>query len=857
MSLPAKAAGAYARLVVRRPALMLLVLVALGIGSGFASSKLTINSNQLDLISQDLREVKDVKRIVDMVGGTGYLILALRSDDEQRMKKVAEDLNQKLVAREDVNFITYKIPVEFIQNNMVLFIKTEDLLEGKRRIMAYLKDQLRRNNPFFIEIRKTEPVKLELNDLLEKYSRIGKKSIRDDYNISEDKKLLLLLIKPRWNAPELDRTRRFVEDLRATLEGYSAHNPHGATLEESYDPTPPPSGRIAFGFTGSYKLMVDDSDAVIRSLRPTTLVSFLGILAITIAFFRKPSPILIIASGMVLGTLLTMGFTYVTVGQLNMITSMLAGIMMGLGVDFGFHFTYRTRLELGQGKPYDEAIVAAISNAGSAAFISAVATSGSFFALLVSEFRGFSQFGLLAGFGTFLIGLTLFSWPPAILALLGRARPDLPAKLIGTSAPPRRNDESGRERRMPNPKLVIAVFGALVLVLCAFAIPFGEVEESSRKLTLLERLKSGVRFDYNTRALMPEDQYSVILNDEIARRFDISADPIAVYTRTLEEAKEVFDELTPLDPERFSSVDQVVSVYSFVPPAQTAGANLAVLEEWKKELADIDVKSLPPELQDKAERFLGMLDAKPFDVHGVPEVYAKMFRNLPTTRPENHGYLTFIYPAVDLWHGKNMLRFSDQTETIVTKAGNTFHSAGLPILYAKLARIVLFDGKVTVALTAVWILLVLLLDFRSVYPTLASLLPLGLGVGMLLGVMSLFDLRLNFMNIVVLPIVLGYGVSHGVYLVHRFNEGASPVVALRSVGSAVAASTLTTVAGFGALLWASHNGLKSMGLVACIGLITTLLVSFTLLGSVLQLLHDRRTGRGSPDAAANGQQDAA
>jgi len=139
---------------------------------------------------------------------------------------------------------------------------------------------------------------------------------------------------------------------------------------------------------------------------------------------------------------------------------------------------------------------------------------------------------------------------------------------------------------------------------------------------------------------------------------------------------------------------------------------------------------------------------------------------------------------------------------------------------------------------------VLLIDFRNLKLALAALLPLSLGVGVMLGFYALIDERLNFMNIVVLPIVLGYGVSHGVYLIHRFLEGTSPIVALRSVGAAVAASTLTTVAGFGALLVASHNGLKSMGLLACVGLISTLSVSFTLLASVLQLMHDKRVAEG-------------
>ena len=119
-----------------------------------------------------------------------------------------------------------------------------------------------------------------------------------------------------------------------------------------------------------------------------------------------------------------------------------------------------------------------------------------------------------------------------------------------------------------------------------------------------------------------------------------------------------------------------------------------------------------------------------------------------------------------------------------------------------------WDGKLTVAITAAWILIVLMMDLKKLKYAMAALLPLALGMCVMMGLMSMLDLRLNFMNIVVLPVVLGYGVSHGVYLLHRFLEGTSPVVALRSVGSAVLFSTLTTVAGFAAL---QYVGLRNNG----------------------------------------------
>ncbi|MHB8878665.1 MAG: MMPL family transporter, partial [Myxococcaceae bacterium] len=549
-----RAASAYAKFILRHPGKVLLFLLTLGVAATWATTRLTIEPNQLDLISQELPEVKEVKRVIDMVGGAGYLMLALRADDEKALKRTADDIAEVLRAdKENVRFVTYKVPVEFIQDNMTLFIKTADLKEGKQRINAYLKDQLRRNNPFFIEIKKTEPVKLDLKDLVDKYSSVGKKSIIDDYYISNDRKMMMILIKPMWNSTELERTQVFVKKLDGYLQDIAKKN--GIALVEDYDKMGD-AKTLYYGYTGSYKTSLDDSYAITESLEPVIFFAFAGIVLIALIFFRKVAPSVIVISGMALGTVLTMGFTYVTIGELNMVTSILGGILMGFGVDYGIHFTYRTRIELGLGKPYDVAIHDAIVNAGRPALIAAIVTGGSFFVLMVSEFRGFSQFGFLAGFGTLIIGFTLFSWSPAILALLGRRWPELPKRLIGTMTPLGQT-KAGGDFRVPRPKLVLGLCVLVVGGMCAFAIPWSS-ELPAKNPTLLQRLKSGTRFDYNTRALMPTDQPSVKLQDEVALRFNISADPTAVYTKTLEEAREVFDELT-LHPEKYSSIDQVVS----------------------------------------------------------------------------------------------------------------------------------------------------------------------------------------------------------------------------------------------------------------------------------------------------------
>jgi predicted RND superfamily exporter protein len=822
----------YAALLLRWPGTLLALVVVLTAASLWAGSQLTINTNQLDLISQDLQAVKDVKRVVDMVGGAGHLIIGLRGRDEALLKAVADDLAAGLKADSaHIRNVVHKIDTSFVREKAPMFVETADLEEIKRQAMLKIKDVIRRNSPFFIELKPTPPYQPRLKPIIDKYTRVGKKSITDDYYISDDRKMVLLVVKPMWDSNELGKTGELIDDLRKRFTAYGASNKHGARLSESYEREPARDGKvIGFGFTGSYKTSFDDSYEMKASLVPTSAWSFAGVLLVVLAFLgRRPGAILLIKLSMLAGLVLTFGFTYVSVGQLNMVTSILAAILMGMGIDFGIHFVYRMRHYLGLGLRYDEAVRETVIHAGLAALIAAIAGAASFFALLFSEFRGFSQFGLLAGVGTFLIGSTIFVAAPATLLLLGRRWPDLPRMVCGA----RRVDAPSNilHGRIPWPRVLLGLTGIGVVALSAFG--------------------PRVQFEYNTRALMVEHQPSVLLQDEVAARFQISADPVAVYTKDLADTRKLYDELYPLDRKKYTTVDQVVSMYTFVPPSDQQARNAKVLAMWQGELKEmeLDRDALPEDIRDKYDLAIQYLETKPYALDQVPDIYRKQFTHLPQTRPENHGFLTFIYPVVDLWDGKQMLRFADEVEHIQTKDGTEFRAAGLPILFAHLARIVLHDGRFSVTLTLALLVLILLVDFRSWKAAAVALVPLVGGMGAMLGTMALMGWSLNFMNIVVFPIVLGFGISHGVYLMHRFQEGASPVEALKSVGLAILCSTLTALAGWAGLLAAGHKGLKSMGILACIGISTTLAVTMFMMPAVLQLLHDRRTKAQAPAAA--------
>lgn len=822
----------WCRLVIAAPRAVLALVLLVAIVAGALGATLTLNTNQLDQLDPKLRAVADMKRVIDMSGGAGMLTVALRGDDPEALKAVGDALAAHLSEDEArIRTATAKLPIEFFKARAPMYLETEDLKEIKRRTMLWLADVRKRASPFFFEIKKTEPVKLDLSDIQAKYERIGGKSLDSAYFISGDDKLLLVRVKPKWDSNELGATEKLVEDIRAWLGAYQQGGLH---LVEDY--TPEPAGdpkTVEFGFSGTYQSNYEDSYSMKASLVPVSGIALLGV-CLTLGFFfrRHLFMVVMVMSALILGVVMTFGFARISIGELNVVTTILGGILLGFGIDFGIHFAYRIRYELRLGLPLEQAVTETVQYSGPASLASAIGVGAAFASLLFSEFKGFSEFGLLAGVGVLLVGTVTYLWVPALLIAIERWRPGLVGKLLDAADDSDDNFpvEAGRIER-PWSKLGGAA--AVALGLSVFA--------------------PNVGFEYNSRALMVEGQPSVVLQDEVRARFGDFGDPVAVYTKDLDDARALYDLFTPLDTERFPTVGRVLTPFSFVPPRAQQEANAKVLAEWREELKSVDPKSLPPEHEAKWNEAQAYLQAEPFGFDDLPPIFRQLVTHLPSAKPDNHGYLSYIYPGVDLWDGLEMLAFAEDVETIRTDDGRTFHAAGLPILFATLARIVLADGKTTVALTAVFLLAILLVDLRSLKHTLYALLPLGAGMGVMLGVMVVLGVQLNFMNVVVFPIILGYGISHGVYLLHRFREGVSPKEALRSVGVAVACSTITSMVGWAALLFAAHKGLQSMGIVACLGMLGTLLVSFTVMMPLLQIAHDRRSeGDAAPTGARRG-----
>lgn len=131
-------------------------------------------------------------------------------------------------------------------------------------------------------------------------------------------------------------------------------------------------------------------------------------------------------------------------------------------------------------------------------------------------------------------------------------------------------------------------------------------------------------------------------------------------------------------------------------------------------------------------------------------------------------------------------------------------------------------------------------DFRNLRDTLIALVPPIGGGLMLLGLMALLKVDFNPINLIVLPLVLGIGVDDGVHMVHDYRRqlaaGSTSYTPSGDTVNGVLLTSLTSIVGFGSLMIASHQGLKSVGVVLALGVASCLAVALILMPALLVLV---------------------
>lgn len=205
----------------------------------------------------------------------------------------------------------------------------------------------------------------------------------------------------------------------------------------------------------------------------------------------------------------------------------------------------------------------------------------------------------------------------------------------------------------------------------------------------------------------------------------------------------------------------------------------------------------------------------------------------------------YAYPAADIWDPVRRDEFIAHMQRL--DAGAT----GMPFVGAFMIQLSRHAFRIGVGVAAILVLLIVAWDFRDPWRTAIALLPTGLTLLALPGLMQLAGLEFNPLDIMALPVVIGGAVDNGLQLVHRFlAERGDLRRALAGTGRSLALAAVTSIAGFGLVAFSDHRGLASFALLLTLGLATVLVNSMLVLPTVLELTAGRLLDAGPRHGAS-------
>lgn len=207
-------------------------------------------------------------------------------------------------------------------------------------------------------------------------------------------------------------------------------------------------------------------------------------------------------------------------------------------------------------------------------------------------------------------------------------------------------------------------------------------------------------------------------------------------------------------------------------------------------------------------------------------------------------FLVQVYPRGGIWADAPLARFVGALKSVDPDV------TGPPVQTYNIATVMRrgYERAAVLALVAVFVFV--FADFRNLRDTALAVVPLLFGGAWLLEAMGSLGWEFNLANLFAVPILIGTAVDNGVNMLYRWREerDKSALILTKAVGKSVTISSLTTIAGFAALIPATHRGISSLGWVLSLGVAFILVATLVVLPALFELL-GRRIERHRPSSA--------
>lgn len=773
--------------------------------------RLRMNSDFSALLPSDATSVLDRKALSERLGISSTLTIAVQHDRREVALDATERLATLLVESrpEDVSRVESGLRdfQEFVSDRRAMYLELP--------VLKQLRDDLELR--YEADKAKSSVLSLGLEDEIEAPSwkeieervKNAVKAKSDGVPVYErglfshpDRPLALLFVRTTIDSGDLKRTDAVVDWINR------AHTKLKSNKEFA-------GVRIDLG--GDLMDASYETRSLARQMALATIATLLLVLLSVYFFFRSFRSLPILALVLVPPVVATFAFAAVTVEYLNTSTAFLMSIVIGNGINPSIMWLARYREERRLGQSQAEAVRLTHIGTFRPTMAASFAAAFAYGSLMITDFRGFRDFGIVGGLGMVLCWCAAIGFMPLLATRLE-------SKRIRKEETVRRENPYGPlfvTLALRKPRLVLAL-GLLTTViatgLTARFIMNGPVEYDFRKLI-------SIRDPDNRIQWVNDRQREVVTGTQ-------SGNALAILLPTREDVPKVVADLERKREAEPGILGQVRSIDALLPTQQEE--KLPIVADIRTVLLKA-VRFASKEDADRLKEFIPPEDLKVATISDLPKDVKATF----TERDGTVGRLIFSEraPGTSAWDARYWSKWTDAVRVIRTSDGERPPSTGTPMIFSDVLRSVTHDAPRAFALAGLATIFLILISIRGRVGQMATLFSLLLGLLWMVGGMSILNIRLHFLNLLAFPIALGNGVDYAVNVVQRYNaelaQGqsaqASAAVAVRETGGAVVLCSLTTIIGYLSIHISDNQALRSFAAAMAIAETTCVITAVILL----------------------------
>jgi uncharacterized protein len=823
--------------------IVVLALILSAISAAYVERHFAVKTDINELVSPDLPWARRAKQFVDAFPPREILVV-IDAPTPELVEQAAARLGQALEARPDMFPTVRQLQTgSFFERNGLLYLTTDDvkqvanwLTQADPLIGTLAADPSLRGalDALWLGLTGVQRKELTLDEMTRPMAMAadtaeavlaGQRAqfswrmlVNSDLALGRDLGRFIE-VQPRLDFGALEPGRAATDAIREITTNLRLAADYGAHVR----------------LTGLIPIDDDELGTLTQNIGLNVTLSLLAVLSILWLALRSARIILAVAVSIALGLAMSAAWGLLLVGALNLISLGFFVLFVGLGIDFGIQFSVRYRAERYDCGDLCAALHRTAIKAGAPLALAAASTAIGFASFLPTDYRGLSELGKIAGCGMIIAFFTSITLLPALLALLNP--PGEPHSIgFAALAPVDRFLERHR----------IAIVGFTMFgVLCASPLllflqfDFDPLHLRSPKVesvaTFLE-LRKDPRIGVNTVEILapnldaanmiarrlselPQVSQAITLSNLVPGDQDTKLKLIGEVARTVDPSVNPQDINPPAaDGENIEALNSMADLLLKVARnehgpggnaarrlsgalSRLANADPSVREQTESAIAE-PVRRLLDQLRQALKPQRISVDAIPSEIAKewiTPDRRARV-QVLPKGDPDDTAVLRDFVTAV--------LRIEPNATgeaVVIYESGNTIVRA--------------FIEAGIFALSAIAVLLWITL--RRLTDVLLTLVPLLVAALVTLELCVVFELPLNFANIIALPLLLGVGVAFKIYYIMACRAGKTAL--LQSVLTrAVIYSAMTTATAFGSLWMSSHPGTSSMGKLMALALLCTM-----------------------------------